>query len=62
MTKRVIECQECGNGATIYTTSKEDITFCPFCGEPILLEAPVPEEDDVDESPLEDEDDDWRGL
>jgi rRNA maturation endonuclease Nob1 len=57
MTKRVIECAECGNGFTIYTTCKEDIGYCPFCGEPLLLEAPELDEDE-DDSPF-DEDEDW---
>jgi rRNA maturation endonuclease Nob1 len=58
MTKRVIECLECGNGATIYTTSKEEIAFCPFCGEPILLEAAEVDEDELPELHDDEEDED----
>lgn len=61
MHKRVVECLECGNAATIYTTSKEDPTYCVFCGEPIVPEN-VESDDDEDDAPLEDEDDAWRGL
>lgn len=58
MHKRPIECQECGNAATIFTTNKEDIQFCPFCGEPLILD--VVEPDDEDNALDMFDDDDWR--
>ena len=49
MFKRIFECLECGNGATIYTTSKESIGFCSFCGETIIVDPAEFDEEEFDE-------------
>jgi uncharacterized paraquat-inducible protein A len=55
MFKRIIECEECGNDATVYTEAKEEIAFCPFCGEVIVADTDM---EDADEEDM-DEDEDW---
>lgn len=47
-----IHCDECGNDAKIYTFSNEEVGFCPFCGEPIVLDYETEEDAET-----EDEDD-----
>ena len=55
MFKRIINCEECGNDAIIYTDNKEEIGFCPFCGEAIITEST-----DIDDEDAEGlDDDDW---
>ena len=62
MIKRVVQCDECGNEATIYTVSREEICHCPFCGEPFVV-GDILAQDDEDEDfaprTRELEDEDW---
>lgn len=41
-----LECQECTNIFTIKTASKDPVSFCPFCGEDIIVEEDFDEEDE----------------
>lgn len=50
-----VHCEECGNDARIYTFSNEEIAFCPFCGEPIVLDYADEEESEEDAE----DDEDW---
>jgi hypothetical protein len=60
MIKRIIECLECGNGATVYTASKEEVGFCSFCGEPIVIVAPETDDDsDIGVFDRDEEDENW---
>lgn len=41
-----LECAECLNSCIIQTTQIESISFCPFCGEALVIEF---DENDTDD-------------
>lgn len=44
MKKDVLECNECNNIYIVATKSKDEILYCPFCGEE--NKKPVEDNDD----------------
>ena len=55
LNKIKIDCPECGNVANITTYSEDEVVFCPFCGEPIVLLSDQDESEDFDE-----DEEDWE--
>lgn len=61
MSKKNVECAECGNEATIFTHCKEELMYCPFCGEyiPIMGTAMTPSGTDDEDDDGEFDDGEW---
>lgn len=51
--RQEVICDECGNEATIIHYSRDDATFCPFCGEQAYI--PSPDEDDGEDDESEED-------
>lgn len=46
MSRRIIDCPECGERSTVISQSMSPIQCCPFCGNTILADSSEDDDDD----------------